>query len=761
MPDRSEKLYDAALRYHEKEPAGKWAMTATKPLETQRDLSLAYSPGVAAACEKIRDDSDAAARLTARGNLVAVVSNGTAVLGLGAIGPLASKPVMEGKAVLFKKFAHIDCVDIEVDATEPEHFCQVVEALEPSFGAINLEDIKAPECFVIEKRLREQMNIPVMHDDQHGTAIVAGAAVYNALRLVKKKFEDVKIVSTGGGAAGLACLDLLVHLGARKENIFLFDVHGLVHESRKTGMDEYRARYAQKKDVGALEDVIDGADVFLGLSAPDILSAESVRRMAENPLILALANPRPEIMPDVARKARPDAIVATGRSDFPNQVNNVICFPFIFRGALDVGATVINEEMKVACVKAIAALTEAEVSDVVSRAYEGESLKLGPDYILPKPFDPRLILLVAPAVAKAAMDSGVAKRPIEDFDAYTRQLSSHVFRSGTLMQPIFARAKQASKRVIFAEGEDDRVLQAAQVIVDENLASPVLIGRPAVVENRLKRLGLRLEAGRHFELINPEDDPRFRDYWTLYHSLMERRGVSPDEARTIVRTNTTIIGALAVKRGDADALICGAVGRYSAHLRHVLQVIGAAKNVCAVSSLAILVLDRGTFFLSDPFVAPDPAAEEIAEATLLAAEKIRHFGIHPRAALLSHSNFGSSRRESARKMRRALKLIRAADPELEVEGEMHGDAAISPEVCARLFPNSKLTGPANLLVMPTLDAANITFELLKTLADGLPVGPLLLGLDKPAHIVASSVTARGIINTSALAVVDAIEANGA
>ncbi|GEQ98625.1 NAD-dependent malic enzyme [Iodidimonas gelatinilytica] len=756
MPD-SDKLYESALRYHRMAPAGKLAVVATKPLVTQRDLALAYSPGVAAACTAIVDDPGQAAQLTARGNLVAVISNGSAVLGLGNIGPLASKPVMEGKAVLFKKFANIDCFDIEVDATDADLFCKVVAALEPTFGAINLEDIKAPECFIIEERLRKIMDIPVFHDDQHGTAIVAGAAIYNALKVVGKSFGDVKLVSTGGGAASLACLDLLVSMGLAKDNITLCDIDGVVYEGREAGMNPYKARYARKTDMRSLSDAIEGADIFLGLSAPRVLTADMVKKMGTQPIIMALANPEPEIMPDLAREARPDAIIATGRSDFPNQVNNVLCYPFMFRGALDVGATDINEAMKIAAVKAIAALAEKEVSDVVARAYEGEPLRLGPDYLIPKPFDARLMTEVAPAVAKAAMDSGVARRPIEDFDAYLAGLNTFVFRSGNLMQPIFERARTQRKRLLFAEGEDERVLQAAQALLDERMADITVVGRPKVVQSRIEKLGLRIRPDVDFEVVNPQNDARYGEYWRSYHELMERKGVSPDEARTIMRTNNTAIAALALHRGEADAMVCGAVGRYHRHLTHVLDIVGLSDGVKAASALSVLMLGKGTFFLCDTFITPDPTAEEIAEVTILAADEVRRFGLTPKVALLSHSNFGSSRTHSAAKMRTALALLHEMAPDLEVEGEMHGDAAIEEKIRDRIFPHSRLSGMANLLVMPNLDAANISYELLKVLGDGLPIGPLLLGTKKSAHIVTPSVTARGLLNMGALALVDAID----
>ncbi|MBX6366969.1 MAG: NADP-dependent malic enzyme [Rhodospirillales bacterium] len=750
-----EELTRAALEYHRVPVAGKISVAPTKPLANQRDLALAYSPGVAAACMAIAADPAEASNLTARSNLVAVISNGTAVLGLGAIGPLASKPVMEGKGVLFKKFAGIDVFDIEVDAKDPDHFVEVVAALEPTFGGINLEDIKAPECFEIERRLRERMKIPVFHDDQHGTAIIVCAAIRNGLRLLGKNLSDVKIVTSGAGAAAIACLDLLVDMGAKPENIWVTDIHGVVYEGRKQDMDARKARYAKRTNARTLGDVIEGAEIFLGLSAPRVLKPEMVARMAERPLILALANPDPEILPEEARKVRPNAIIATGRSDYPNQVNNVLCFPFIFRGALDVGATTINEAMKIACVEALAALAMEPPSDVVAAAYAGAELTFGPDYLIPRPFDPRLISTVAPAVAKAAMDSGVATRPIADFDAYREKLSQFVFRSGLTMRPVFEHAKTDPKRVVYCEGEDERVLRAVQQVLIDRIARPIVIGRTEVVNRRLKRLALAMRPGEHFELVDPENDPRYNDYWTHYHRLTERKGVSPDFARRLVRTRETVIGALMVARGDADALICGAVGQYHRHLRHLVDILGLAPDVSVPAALSVLVLPKTTVFLCDTYVNPEPTAEQLCCITLRAAEQIRHFGIEPKVALLSHSNFGSSDTPSARKMREVLALLREAAPELEVEGEMHGDAAISEEIRSRIFPNSRLKGAANLLVLPTLDAANIAFNLLKTLGDGLHVGPILLGMAKPAHIVTPSVTVRGLVNVSAIAVYDA------
>lgn len=749
-------LDEQALFFHRYPRPGKLEIQATKPLGNQRDLALAYSPGVAAPCLAIRDNPEQAADYTSRANLVAVISNGTAVLGLGNIGPLASKPVMEGKAVLFKKFAGIDVFDIEVDAADVDQMVSTVASLEPTFGGINLEDIKAPECFRIEKQLREKMKIPVFHDDQHGTAIIVAAAILNGLELAGKKIGEVKIVASGAGAAALACLNLLVILGAKRENIWVHDLEGLVYEGRVELMDEWKAIYAQKSDTRTLAENIGGADVFLGLSAAGVLKPELLAQMAEKPLIMALANPTPEIMPDLARAARPDAMICTGRSDFPNQVNNVLCFPYIFRGALDCGAETINEEMKMAAVRAIAALAREEPSDVAARAYSGETPVFGPDYLIPSPFDPRLILRIAPAVAKAAAESGVARRPITDFDAYLDQLNRFVFRSGFVMKPIFTAAKVAErKRVIFSEGEDERVLRAAQVLLEEGIAEPIIIGRPQVIETRLKRYGLRIRPLQDFDVINPEDDPRFREYVDLYLQLVGRRGVIPEAARTIVRTNTTVIGALALKRGEADALICGLEGRYEKHLRDVRQIIGKRPNVRDFSALSLLISQRGATFFTDTYVTFNPTAEEIAEATVLAAEEIKRFGITPRAALVSHSNFGSRESESATKMRNALQLVREAAPELEVDGEMHGESAISEELRRRVMPHTTLHDEANLLVFPNLDAANITLGVVKSMTDGLHVGPILLGTAMPAHILAPSVTSRGVVNMAALAVVEA------
>ncbi len=749
-----ESLKRMALEYHRQPVPGKLEIAATKPLANQHDLALAYSPGVAAACEAIVEDAGEAATLTGRQNLVAVISNGTAVLGLGNIGPLASKPVMEGKAVLFKKFAGINVFDIEVDETDPDRLVDIIASLEPTFGAINLEDIKAPECFVVERKCRERMGIPVFHDDQHGTAIVTGAAILNGLCVVGKEFADIKLVSTGGGSAGIACLNLLLSLGVKRENVWLVDHLGVVHKGRDEEMNPEKAAYAQKTDARTLDEVIDDADVFLGLSAGDILKPEMVKRMAAKPLILALANPEPEINPDDARAANPDAVIATGRSDYPNQVNNVLCFPFIFRGALDVRATTINEEMKLAAVRAIADLAKAESSEVVAQAYQGEELVFGADYLIPKPFDLRLIVEVAAAVAQAAMDSGVAKQPIEDFERYRERLGRFVFRSGMLMKPVFERARRDRRRLVFAEGEDERILRALQVVVDDGIARPILVGRPDVVVSRIEKLGLRLEEGRDFSLTNPESDPRYDDYWRGYHRIMERRGVSPDLARTIMRTNSTVIAAMMMQRGEADAMICGTYGHYGWHLKHVLDVVGKAPGIRDVSAISALIVNKGTFFICDTQVTPDPSMEEIVEMTMLGADVVRRFGMNPKVALISHSNFGDADTPSARKMRAAVVKLRVRVPDLEVEGEMHADSAVSPVLRQRVFPNARLSGAANLLVYPNLEAANGAFNLLKAAGDGLAVGPLLVGAAKPVHIVTPSISARGLVNMSALAVVD-------
>ena len=752
-----ENLRKSALDYHRFPRPGKISVTPTKGLVNQRDLALAYTPGVAAACEAIERDPAEARNLTSRGNLIGVITNGTAVLGLGAIGPLASKPVMEGKAVLFKKFAGIDCFDIEVSERDPDKLVEIIAALEPTFGGINLEDIKAPECFYVEKKLRERMKIPVFHDDQHGTAIIVGAAVLNGLRVVSKEIGAVKLVCSGAGAAALACLDLLVTLGLKKENVWVSDIKGVVYEGRKEEMDPNKARYARKTPMRGLTEIIAGADVFLGLSAGGVLKPEMVATMAQKPLILALANPEPEILPDAAKGVRPDAVIATGRSDYPNQVNNVLCFPFIFRGALDVGATTINGPMKLAAVRALAELAMAEQSELVTAAYGEQNLTFGPEYLIPKPFDPRLIVKIAPAVAKAAMDSGVATRPITDFEAYNNQLLQFVYHSGLIMKPIFAAAKQGPKRrIVYAEGEDERVLRAAQVVIDEGLARPILVGRPAVVEKRMERCGLRMKAGADFELVNPEFDPRFRGYWTEYHRLTERRGVSLQYAQIEMRRRHTLIGAMMIHRGEADGMLCGTFGTHALHLTYVDQVIGLRSGVRHFYAMNVLMLPKRTVFICDTYVNLDPTAEQIAEMTILAAEEIRRFGVVPKGALLSHSSFGTSDAPTARKMRQALALIQSLAPELEIEGEMHGDAALNPDLRLVTFPNSRLKGEANLLIMPTLEAANIAFNLLKTAAgDGITIGPILLGAARPAHILTPSATVRRIVNMTALTVVDA------
>ena len=752
-----DQLRQDALDYHRLPTPGKISVTPTKGLVNQRDLSLAYTPGVAAACELIVRDPAEARNMTARGNLVAVITNGTAVLGLGNIGPLAAKPVMEGKAVLFKKFAGIDVFDIEINERDPEKLVDIIASLEPTFGGINLEDIKAPECFIVERKLRERCRIPVFHDDQHGTAITVSAAFINGLKVVGKDIATVRLVVSGAGAAALACLDLLVKLGLPKEHITVTDIKGVVYKGRKEEMDPDKEQYAIDTRARTLAEVIAGADVFLGLSAGGVLKPEMVRRMADKPLILALANPEPEILPELARAAKPDAVIATGRSDYPNQVNNVLCFPFIFRGALDVGATTINTEMELAAVKAIAALAQAEQSDIVAMAYGEQNISFGPEYLIPRPFDPRLIVKIAPAVAKAAMDSGVATRPIKDFDAYRDSLQQFVYHSGMIMKPLFAAAKQAQRRrIVYAEGEDERVLRAVQVIVDEKLAFPVLVGRPAVVERRIGHFGLRLQAGRDFDLINPESDPRYREYWQEYYRLTARRGVSQEDAKIEMRRRNTLIGAMTMHRGEADGMLCGTFGTHDLHLRYVDEVIGRRAGVNNYYAMNVLLLPNRTVFICDTYVNLEPSAEQIAEMTVLAAEEIRRFGIVPKIALLSHSSFGTSDSPTARKMRAALALLERAAPELEIEGEMHGDAALSVEVRRQAFPNTRLNGDANLLIMPTLDAANIAFNLLKTAAgDGITVGPILLGAAKAVHIVTPTATVRRLVNMTALTVVDA------
>jgi malate dehydrogenase (oxaloacetate-decarboxylating)(NADP+) len=741
----------AALDYHRFPRPGKLAIEPTKRMASQRDLALAYSPGVAAACEEIAADPDKAWDYTTRGNMVAVITNGTAVLGLGNIGPLASKPVMEGKAVLFKRFAGIDSIDIEVQATEIDHFVEVVAALEPSFGAINLEDIKAPECFEIEARLRARMNIPVFHDDQHGTAIIVAAAVRNGLLLQGKNLADVKLVNTGGGAAALACLDLLLTMGLKRENVTVCDIEGVVYAGRP-GLDATKARYAQETNARTLPEVLEGADVFLGLSAPRVLKGEWLHKLAPRPLVLALANPDPEILPEAVRAARPDAIVATGRTDYPNQVNNVLCFPFIFRGALDAGATTINEAMKVAAVEAIAALARVEASEVVAAAYGGTAPVFGPEYIIPKPFDPRLILEIAPAVAKAAMDSGVARRPIADFDAYRADLTRFVFRSGNLMRPVQELARRHPARIVFAEGEDERTLRAVQTVLDEGTAEPILVGRTPVIEAKLKALGLRMALGQSVRVLHPEEQPElFAPLIELYQAKVCRRGITPAAAERRVASRPTVAAGLLLEAGHADAAIVGGSGDWMSEWEHALSIIGARTEVSRAYACTAVITQNGTLFFVDTHLLVDPSAAQIAEMTLLAAEQVRSFGLTPKVALLSHSSFGASGAPSARKMRAALKLIHAQAPELEVDGEMHADAALVPLIRARAVPDSPLEGTANLLVFPNLDAANIAFNLMKAVADGLQVGPMLLGMNKPIHVLTPSVTARGIANLAAVA----------
>lgn len=751
----AEDLDEMALHYHRYPVPGKISVTPTKSLSNQRDLALAYSPGVAAASRLIAGDPAAAEEVTARGNLVGVVTNGSAVLGLGNIGPLASKPVMEGKGVLFKSFAGIDVFDIEVDSSDIDQFVDIVAALEPTFGGINLEDIKAPECFEIEARLRERMNIPVFHDDQHGTAICVGAAAYNGLRVVGKDISEVKLVASGAGAAALACLDLLLSLGLKQENVNVTDLYGVLYQGRKEDMDKYRSRWAVETDARTLDDVVDGADVFLGLSAAGVLTSDMVKRMADRPLILALANPTPEITPEEVAEVRDDAVMATGRSDYPNQVNNVLCFPFLFRGALDVGATEINRDMELACLRAIADLAMAEGTDVVARAYGDQDQSFGAEYLIPKPFDPRLIVELAPAVAKAAMASGVATRPIADFEAYQEKLTQFVYRTGFVMRPLFDRAQAAPKRVAYAEGEDERVLRAAQVVIDDGIAEPILIGRRAVVARRIEQLGLRIRLDHDVTLVDPENDERYRDYWEHYHGLMERKGVSLDAARTTVRTRATVIGALMVVRGDADAVLCGTVGRYNRHLRDINDIIGKRLDAEVFAALHLLLATDTTVFIADTHVNEDPSVEQIAEIAVMSAEEVRKFGLEPHVALVSHSSFGTAESASAQRMRDALGRIREIAPDLRVEGEMRADAALDPGIRERLFPNSRLEGRANLLVMPSLDAANIAFNLARVVTDGLSVGPILVGAARSAHVVSSTITTRGMVNMTALAVVDA------
>ncbi len=755
--EKREGLRRAALIYHEQPTPGKLAISATKQLTNQRDLALAYSPGVAAPCEEIVKDPNNAFKYTARGNLVAVISNGTAVLGLGNIGPLASKPVMEGKAVLFKKFAGVDVFDIEINESDPARLVEVIAALEPTFGAINLEDIKAPDCFYVERELRKRLKIPVFHDDQHGTAITVGAALINALKVAGKQPGEVKLVTSGAGAAALACLNLLLHLGIRRENIFVTDLAGVVYQGRTELMDEDKAQFAQPTAARRLGEVIAGADVFLGLSAGGVLKGEMVRKMADRPIIFALANPNPEITPEDVKAVRSDAIMATGRTDYPNQVNNVLCFPYIFRGALDSGASTITLEMEIAAVHAIAELAQAEQSEVVAAAYAGEKLVFGPDYLIPKPFDPRLMMKIAPAVAKAAAQSGVAQRPIADLEAYVERLQSFVYASGTTMKPIFAAAKLATrKRVAYAEGEEERVLRACQIVVDEGLARPTLIGRPTVIGQRIEKFGLRLREGRDYDIVNVEQDERYRDFWQTYHRMMERRGVTVQMAKIEMRRRLTLIGSMLLHKGDVDGLIVGTWGTTRIHLEHIDQVVGRRPGVSTYACMNGLMLPGRQVFLVDTHVNYDPTAEQLCEITTMAAEEMMRFGIKPKAALLSHSNFGSSDRPSALKMRRTLQLLRESAPWLEVDGEMHGDIALDPKARQTVMPHSTLSGEANLLVLPNIDAANISYNLLKTAAGGnIAIGPVLLGAAKPVHILTASTTVRRIVNMTALTVADA------
>jgi len=757
MADHTEQLKQAALDYHQFPKPGKISVTPIKQLTNQRDLALAYTPGVAFACKEIEAQPSTARLYTARGNLVGVITNGTAVLGLGNIGPLASKPVMEGKAVLFKKFAGIDVFDIEIAERDPDKLVDIIAALEPTFGGINLEDIKAPECFYIERKLRERMKIPVFHDDQHGTAIIVGAAVTNGLKVVGKSFAEVKMVVSGAGAAALTCLDLLIKLGLKMENIIVTDIAGVVYAGRKEEMDDNKARFAKNIPARTLGEVIAGADIFLGLSAGGVLKKEMVAKMAPRPLILALANPTPEIMPEDIKAVRDDAVICTGRTDYPNQVNNVLCFPFIFRGALDVAATTITAEMEIAAVNAIAELAQAEQNEVVALAYGIGNISFGPEYLIPKPFDPRLIAKVAPAVAKAAMDSGVATQPITDWDAYRGSLEQFVYHSGLIMKPIFQEAKAAAhKRIVLAEGEDERVLRAAQIIVDEHIARPILIGRPAVVEKRLERFGLRIKAGVDFDLVNPEFDERYRDYWQEYHRLAERKGMTAHYAQVEMRRRHTLIGAMMMRKGDADGMICGTFGTHALHLPYIDQVIGLRPGVKEYAAMNGLMLPGRQVFLVDTHVNLDPTAEQLCEITIMAAEEMRRFGIGPKVALLSHSSFGSSNCASAVKMRETLSLLNQRAPWMEVEGEMHGDAALDAEVRKAAFPNSRLKGEANLLVFPNMESANISYNLLKTAAGGgVTIGPILLGAAKAVHILTPSATVRRLVNMTALTVVDA------
>lgn len=749
----SEELKQAALDYHQLPKPGKLEIKATKPMATQGDLALAYSPGVAHACEAISADENASYDYTARSNLVGVVTNGTAVLGLGAIGALASKPVMEGKAVLFKKFADIDCFDIEIKETDPDKMIETVARLEPTFGGINLEDIKAPDCFHIEQSLKKQMNIPVFHDDQHGTAIVVSAAILNGIEVVGKDIKKVKLVASGAGAAALSCLNLLMNLGLPRENIWVTDLEGVVYQGRTELMDEYKATFAQPTDKRTLGEVIDGADIFLGLSAGGVLKSKMVKTMADQPLIMALANPYPEILPEEAKAVRPDAILATGRSDYPNQVNNVLCFPFIFRGALDVGATEINEEMKVATVRAIAELARRDAADVVRSTYAGETLRFGPDYLIPKPFDPRLIAIVAPAVAKAAIATGVARRPILDFSAYKEKLNQFVFQSGMIMKPVFEAARQDPKRMVFAEGYRGTVLMATKQILDEGIAIPILVGRKSLIQENITSMGLDLTAGKDFEVIDPTKDERIKHYAREYHAIRERQGVTYVEALGVMEGNATALAAMVLRCEDADAMICGRSGRFNKHLGHIKTIIGRAKGVVDLSTLTAMLMPHGTFFICDTHVTPDPTAQEIAEMTMLASQEIRRFGLEPKVALVSYSNFGTrSGEKTPTKMQDALSILRHSAPDIEVDGEMHADAALDPEIRKEYFPNSTLEGPANLLVMPNLDAANIAYNMFKELGGGVTIGPIMIGTSKPAHVVTPSITVRGLVNMTALAV---------
>ncbi|WP_108816228.1 NADP-dependent malic enzyme [Loktanella sp. Alg231-35] len=745
-----ERQRQAALDYHKFPKPGKLEIRATKPMANGRDLARAYSPGVAEACIEIKEDADTARDYTARGNLVAVVTNGSAVLGLGNIGALASKPVMEGKAVLFKKFANIDCFDIELNEPDPEKLADIVCALEPTFGAINLEDIKAPDCFIVEKLCNERMNIPVFHDDQHGTAIVVGAAATNALRVADKKFEDIKIVSTGGGAAGIACLNMLLKLGVKRENVYLCDIEGLVYEGREEDMTPQKAAYAQGNKPATLGDVIADADLFLGLSGPGVLKPEMVKKMANRPIIFALANPNPEISPEDARAANPDAIIATGRSDFPNQVNNVLCFPFIFRGALDVGATEINDAMKIACVEGIAALARATTSAEAAAAYKGEQLTFGPEYLIPKPFDPRLMGVVASAVAGAATETGVAKRPVADMEAYKANLDGSVFKSAMIMRPVFDAARTAERRIVFAEGEDERVLRASQAIMEETTDLPILIGRPEVIERRCERAGLKIRPGVDFSIVNPENDPRYRDYWGTYHDLMARKGVTPDLAKAIMRTNTTAIAAVMVQRGEADSMICGTFGQYLWHLNYVCEILGS-EAFHPVAALSLMILEDGPLFVADTQVHPEPTPEQISEAVIGAARHVRRFGVDPKIALCSHSQFGNLDSDSGRRMRAAMAILDSAPRDFDYEGEMHVDAALDVELRNRVFPAAHLPGPANTLIFANTDAASGVRNALKLKAGGLEVGPILMGMGNRCHIVTPSITARGLLNMSAVA----------